>query len=278
MKRVSLTIALGMLLFASCTNYTKLLETADYEYKYEAAKQYYADGDYAKASYLLQDVISPLKGTDRGEESLFLLGMSAYRGNDFEGAGSFFKKYYQSYPNGLYAESARLYCGKALYYTTPEPKLDQTTTQSAMAELQNFLELYPNSTHTTEAQNLLFKLQDKLIEKEYLSAKLYYDMGGYFGNCFFGGSNYEACIITAQNALLDFPYSTRREDFSILVLRAKFGLAQQSVENKKEERLTSTVDEYYGFSSEFPDSKYAKEAKRIFEKAGNELKKYTNKQ
>ena len=67
---------------------------ADYSYRYEAAKQYYADGQYTKAVVLLQDVISVLKGTDKGEESLFLLGMSAYKARDYEASGNFFKKYF----------------------------------------------------------------------------------------------------------------------------------------------------------------------------------------
>ena len=63
------------------------------------------------------------------------------------------------------------------------------------------------------AQQRLFALQDKLVRKEYLNAKLYYNLGSYFGNCTSGGNNYEACIITAQNALNDYPYSDLRENF-----------------------------------------------------------------
>ena len=38
----------------------------------------------------------------------------------------------------------------------------------------------------------MFELQDKMILKAYLSAKLYYNLGAYFGNCTSGGNNYEA--------------------------------------------------------------------------------------
>ena len=64
------------------------------------------------------------------------------------------------------------------------------------------------------AQQRLFALQDKLIRKEYLNAKLYYNLGSYFGNCGNdGGNNYEACIITRhKNALMIIPYSALRED------------------------------------------------------------------
>ena len=52
----------------------------------------------------------------------------------------------------------------------------------------------------------------------------------------------------------DYPYTKMREDLSILVLRAKYDMAKASVEEKKEERMRETIDEYYSFKNEFPDS------------------------
>lgn len=97
---------------------------------------------------------------------------------------------------------------------------------------------------------MIFALQDKLVMKEYLSAKLYYNLGNYLGN------NYESCVITAQNALKDYPYTNMREDLSILILRAKYEMAVYSVEDKRAERYREAVDEYYAFKNEFPESKY----------------------
>ena len=102
--------------------------------------------------------------------------------------------------------------------------------------------------------------------KEYLSARLYYNLGNYLGN------NYQACVITAQNALQDYPYTNLREDLSILVLRAKYELAVYSIEEKKLERYREAVDEYYAFKNEFPESKYSKEAEHIFAEAQKVLK------
>jgi outer membrane protein assembly factor BamD len=62
-----------------------------------------------------------------------------------------------------------------------------------------------------------------------------------------------------------------REDFAILILKAKFELAEKSVEAKKEERFHNAIDEYYGFTNEYPESKFMKEAEQLFKKAA----KYT---
>ncbi len=272
MKRAFLYAAcVATLLLTSCGDYVKVQKTTDYDYRYEAAKQYYAEGEYNRAALFLQEMVTGLKGTDKGEESLFLLGMSSYKSRNYDAATAYFRKYYETYPEGVYTEKAHFYCGMSLFNNVPEIKLDQTATLEASSEFQQFLELYPNSVFSDMAQANIFKLQDRLVEKEYLSAKLYYDLGSYFGNCTNGGSNYQACIVTAENAIKDFPYMTRREDFAILILRAKFELAAQSVESKKEERYHNAIDEYYGFTNEYPESKYLKEAEELFNKA----KKYT---
>lgn len=268
MKRHLFIISCGLLLLiTSCSDYTKVQKTTDYLYKYETAKQYYAEGQYNRASLLLQDIVSMLKGTDKGEESLYLMAMANFKARNYDAASSYFKKYYQSYPRGIFAEEAHYHCGKSLYMDTPEPKLDQTDTYEAVTEFQNFLELYPTSRFREDVQNKIFDLQDKLVEKEYLSAKLYYNLGSYFGNCTSGGSNYQACIVTAENAIKDYPYTSRREDFAILILKAKFELADQSIELKKEERYHNAIDEYYNFINEFPESAFLKEATSLFEKA-----------
>ena len=261
------------ILLSSCGNYNKVLKTNDYLYKYEAAKEYYAAGMYNRSSLMLQDVIRSLKGTDKGEESLYLLAMACYKAHDYDAAHTYFSKYYQSYPRGLFAEEACFFSARSLYMTVPETKLDQTATYNAVTEFQNFLEAYPTSKYNDQVQNFIFSLQDKLVEKEFLSAKLYYDLGTYFGNCTNGGSNYQACIITAENAIRDYPYTSRREEFAILILRAKFDLAKQSVEAKKEERYHNAIDEYYGFTNEFPESPYMKEAQAMFAKAEKYVKK-----
>lgn len=267
------SIVIGSLLFltTSCVNYNNIVKTQDYEYKYEAAKQYYAQGQYNRAATLLQDVLSILKGTDLGEESLYLTGLCNMKAHSYDAAATVFRKYYQTYPRGKYVEEARFNCGKSLYETTPEPKLDQTATYESVTEFQNFIETFPNSRLRPQAQDLIFKLQDKLVEKEYLSAKLYYDLGAYIGNG--NNGNYGACIITAENAIRDYPYTSRREDFAILILRARFQLAQMSVEEKKEERYHNAIDEYYGFVTEYPESKHMKEAQALFAKAQKYVQK-----
>lgn len=275
MKKSVLISACLVLLMTSCANeFNQVYKSDDLNYKYEYAKECYAAGKYSRAATLLTDLVTVKKGTTEAQESLYMLAMSEFGMKDYETAAEYFKKYYASYPKGLYAEKAKYYVGESLYMNVPEPRLDQSQTVSAISSFQEFLDMYPDSEMKAQATSRLFELQDLLVEKEYKSAKLYFDLGTYFGNCTGGGNNYEACIVTAQNALKDYPYSNKREEFATLIMKGKFELAKMSVEKKQLERYQDAEDECYGFINEYPDSKERANAEKMIEKCKEFEKKH----
>ena len=247
--------------------FNRVIKSSDYDYRYEYAKQCFAEGKFGRAEILLQDLITLKKGTDEAEEALYMWAMSQYMNHDFESAAATFRKYFSSYPKGFYAEQAMFYVGQSLYESAPEPRLDQTPTIGAINAYQQFLDFYPNSQLRERAQDRLLELQDKLVMKELLSAQLYYNLGGYFGNINSNSeSNYSSSIIVAQNALKTYPYSNHREEFSLLIMKSKFELAENSSADRKLERYQDAEDECYGFLNEYPESKDKALAEKYIEK------------
>ena len=267
MKKLTLIASCVALLMTSCVNeYNQITKSGDYTLKYEYAKQCYAQGKYSRAVPLLQELVTMKKGSTEGEECLYMLAMSEFGMKDYETASEYFKKYFSSYPKGRYAENAKYYVGESLFQNAPEPRLDQSTTMTAIAAFQEYLDIFPDAHLKAQATGRLYALQDLLVEKEYKSARLYFDLGTYFGNCTNGGNNYEACIVTAQNALKDYPYSNKREEFASLVMKSNYELAKMSVESKQLERYQDAEDECYGFINEYPDSKERTLAEKYIEK------------
>ena len=266
-KNLNVIVALlSAAILSSCGEYNKVLKSTDYNYKYEYAKKAFEEGKYTQAYTILEDIVTVFKGTDKAEESLFLLGMSYYENKDYLSSGSYFRTYYQHYPKGKYAELARFYCGYGYYLDSPETQLDQTGTVKAIEELQNFLEFFPKSDKVSIAQNAIFELQDKLVKKELENAILYYNLGNFMGN------NYESAVIVAKNALKDYPYSKYKEQLEMLVLKSRFQEANQSTDEKKEERFRVVIDEYYSFINDFPESDNRQEADNIFKIASKHVK------
>lgn len=269
MKKKSLiyVAATTILLCSSCSNeFNAVYKSGDFPYRYEYAKELYAKGKFEKASILFNDMMTIMKGRENGEECLYLYGMSCMNMKDYDAAAEVFKKYFTTYPKGIYAEQAYFNIGQCMYNSVPEARLDQSPTVAAMKAFQDFMDVFPYSSKKREAEEKLYELQDKLIYKEYLNAKLYYNLGPYFGNCMGGGNNYEACIVTAQNALKDYPFTSMREDFAALIMKSKYEIALHSVHSKQAERFLEAEDECYGFINEFPESKERATAEKYIEK------------
>lgn len=255
-------------LFSGCGSALQSVrKSTDKTYQYEFAKQCFAQGKFDDAVTLLSELVTVQKGRENAQESLYMLAMAEYCNRDYEAASATFKKYFQSYPKGDFAEQASFYVGQSLFESMPDPRLDQSSTIGAINAYQNFMDYFPDSHLRDEAQKKLFILQDNLVMKEYLSAELYFNLGGYFGNINANSeSNYESCIITAQNALKTYPYSSLREKFSVLIMKSKFELAQNSSEEKRLDRYRDAEDECYGFLNEFPESEECKTAERYIAK------------
>lgn len=274
MKNSIIILSCAALLMCSCASeFNSIYKHGDSEQKYEFAKEAFASGKYNNAISLLEELVTIKKGTDEAQECLYMLAMAQYCNLDYEAAAETFKKYGSSYPRGLYAESAAFYVGQSLYQSAPEPRLDQSPTNGAITAYQQFIDLYPDSKLRAQAQERLYELHDKLVQKEYLSAELYYNLGGYFGNINSNDeSNYNAAIITAQNCLKTYPYCSLREQLMVLIMKSKYELAQNSSEEKRLERYRDAEDECYGFLNEFPDSKNAALAEKYITKCKKVIK------
>lgn len=258
MKKTVGLLMMMIVLLSSCGEYNKILKSTDYELKYSYAKKYFNAKQYNKSATLLDELMPIFKGTAYAEESLYLLAQSYYGQKDYETASQYFETYYTTYPKGEYTELARFYSGYGLYLDSADPRLDQSMTYRAIEQLQLYMEYYPQSERASEAQNIMFELQEKLAYKELMATRLYFNLGTYMGN------NYLSSVITAQNALKNYPYSKYREELMFYMIRSKYELALVSVEERLQGRYREVVDEYYNYLNEYPDGRYLKQVERYF--------------
>ncbi|GAD07337.1 membrane protein [Porphyromonas crevioricanis] len=265
--RLFLVFASLIMGLSSCSEFVRVQKSANNNLKYAYAKKYYESGKYSKAIDLLQEVVPVFNGSAEGPESLYLLADSYYKDNRPIAASDFFVRYYSSYPKAPKAEEARYKAAMGFYEASPEARLDQSATYEAIQEMQAYLDFYPEGVHVEKIKQMLFDLQDKLAYKEYLHAELYYNLGLYMGN------NYRACIITGKEALKEFPYTKYREDFLYLILRASYKEASFSVNEKVQTRYREVLDQYYAYINEFPDGKYLRQVRQIYEFVSKHISK-----
>lgn len=240
-----------VLLLSSCGDYNKIVKSTDYEFKYKKSLEYYEAGEFVRSSTLLKELLNIYRGTSRADKVYYYYAKSQFGMKDNLMAGHYFKTLVKEFPRSEYAEESQFMVGYCFYLDSPNPRLDQQVSQNAIDALQLFINLYPKSTRVEEANRLIIELRDKLVYKSYVSGKLYYDL-----------KNYKAAVVALSSSLKDFPDTKYREELMYMLLKAKYLLAVNSVEEKKRERLSSALDEYFTFADEYPESKYMKEVEK----------------
>lgn len=267
MKANQFFFSLTLLILASCSNYQKLLKGSDSEAKFAAAKEYFAEKKFEKSATLFDDLSSAFRGTKRMQEVLYLLAESYFGQKDYLSAVEHFSVYMRNYPQGEFIENCAFQKANSYYKLSPDVRLEQTHTISAIAAFEDYITMFPNSEKTPLAHQMLAEMNDKLAQKAFLNAKMYFNLGIYLGN------NYRSAILVAENALRRFPETKFRDDLTFIILNSKFKEAIHSVNEKKNERYSEVVDEYYNYVNEFPEGKNIKEANKILNQANNFLKK-----
>ncbi len=258
MRKKALILSILSMLFlmlSSCGEYQKILKSNDPEMKYDKAIAYFNAGEYVKAQTLLDDVTSYYRGTERSEDVLIYLARCYMGQKVYDSAAEYYEAYTRSYPKGKNNMEARFMVAHAYYMDSPDARLDQEQTRTAIRFYTQFIELFPESSYAEQAYQERQEMYDKLAYKELLSARLYYNLGTYLGN------NFLSCETVSKNALKKYPASPYTEEFSWLVFAAKYQQMVNSTDVLLEERARDAQDEYYSFVTEFPNSKHVSQAK-----------------
>jgi outer membrane protein assembly factor BamD len=242
------------ILLSSCGEYEQLLKSTDYELKKTRAKEYYEEGQYARASELLNQVIPRFRATNEAEELNWLNAQSFFGMKQYDMAGTLFKSLVEQYPYGKYAEEATFLGALCDYRLSPRAELDQESSKSSIEGFNVFITKFPYSPKAEEAKVYINELRERLVEKSYLNARLYYDM-----------KEYKAAITALSGSLKEFSDSRYREEMMYLKLSSLFLYAENSFITKQTERYQSTLDDYFSFMEEYPQSKYAREVKKIYQ-------------
>lgn len=260
-----LALATLAVLLSGCGEYEKLLKSRDFQKKYESGLAYYEEEEFVKAATLFDQVANIFRGTIKADTVKYYQAKSYYGQRDYLMAGHYFNELSVTYPNSVFLEEADFMVAYCYYKQSPRPELDQDNTYKAITALQMFMAKYPTSDRLNQCREIIVELSDKLVEKSYISARLYYDLG-----------YYKSAIIALRNSLIEYPDTRFREELMFLILKSSYLLADNSIPSKQRERFQAAVDEYYSFIGEFPEGPHTREAKRIYENSSNFLEETNN--
>jgi len=250
-----------LVLLSSCGEYEKLLKSTDFELKKAKAKEYYDEGEYVKVTEILSQILPRYRATEEAEELNWMNAQSYYGMKDFFMASSYFKSFIDQFPFGVHSEEANFMAPMCDYKIALRPELDQENSRNAIEGFKIFMTRFPASPKVEESQIKVKELEEVLVEKSYLSAKLYYDM-----------NQYKAAVTALNNSLKEYATTKYREEMMFLKLSSLYLYAQYSQPAKQKERYQAALDDYYSFMEEFPKSEYSKDVSSIFQKTNKYLK------
>ncbi|MEO6845385.1 MAG: outer membrane protein assembly factor BamD [Ginsengibacter sp.] len=268
MKLFSVLLAIPFLILSGCNNqFNKILKSSDYEYKLKKADEYYANKNYRNAELLYQELFPVFKGSDKFEDLYYKYAYCSYYQKNYVDAENLFKSYLGVFPNSSKAEEIAYMHAYTFYKQSPNVELDQTNTTKAIGMMQGFINSYPNSPRVADANDIITKCRGKLEKKDYISAKLYYNL-----------QFYQASALTFSSLLINYPESSIGDEYMLMVVKAYYEYAKSSVYSKQEERYEKVTSEYFDFADRYPDSKLLKEAENYKNLSQNEIKKLKNEQ
>ncbi|MBB6461565.1 outer membrane protein assembly factor BamD [Flammeovirga kamogawensis] len=265
-KKILITCAILGTLSFSCSKFSRISKSRDINEKYDAALNYYDNKQFYKASVLFEDIMGAFVGAAEYEKIQFYYAYSQYEQQQYLIASHHFKSFFETYNRSPFAEEALFMNGYSLYKDTPDYNLDQSGTDAAIEELQNFINRYPTSQYAEQCDDLINELRARLELKAFEVSKQYSHL-----------RYYKAAAIAYENFMKDYPDSDYKPEAMYKKMEAEYELAKMSVFNKQEERYNDALKTYKKFGERYSDSGAYEDAKKLKVSVDKDLKKHMQK-
>lgn len=264
MRYIRITVLLLTLLAAdaclgtaSGKGMNKLLKSKNTEQIYQAALESYRTKKYRNATIYFEAVYNDLYSTDRADTILFYTAKSYYNQGMYDLAADGFDQYRKAFSRRPFAEEAEFLLPMCWYHLSRPVERDQTETRKAITTFNEYLNRHPQSIKAEDIQKMLEELQNKLYEKEFINASLYFKL-----------QRYPASVAALRYSLKDMPETPYRETMMYLICKSWYNYAKNSIPSRKLDRYMKMVDSYYNFKSDYPDNReYLKELDKMFYEA-----------
>lgn len=252
-------IVFTVVIFTSCSDYQKMLKTANYEEKFLFADREFHKEKYAEAIALYEQVYQRFPRGEKGEVSYYRIARSYFEQEDYIMGGYYFEQFPKRFPSSKNVENAMFYGALCSVRNSPKASLDQTDTKKALNKLQAFVLQFPNSKLIDSCNHIMDRMHLKLETKQFDAVELYHKM-----------EKYRAAVVAAKTFLEEYPRSHFMQKATHYLYEDAYWLAMKSIYSKKKERIKDALDIYMKYQQYFvnkSDAKQALKRKEDLEKA-----------
>ena len=259
-----LIITLAFFALSVCNRQQDLaLKSADKDYILKVATEKFEKKKWKEALALYERLSNLVAGTDDAPNVVYNSAYANYYDKNYKLAGHQFKNFSVTFPHDKRAEEAAYMSALCYYEGSMDYNLDQTSTELAINEMQNFLNNYPDSERSKNIDQLIDELTYKLEFKAYENAKQYYKM-----------ADYKASSTAFENVLDDFPSTKLRSKIYDYMLKSKYELAVNSIYALKKDRIENALSFTKQIEREVPGTDNAKLATDLKNKLSTEKENF----
>ncbi|MFA7082451.1 MAG: outer membrane protein assembly factor BamD [Bacteroidales bacterium] len=255
-------ITCTLLLSCGSTKHKKLLKSNDHDAKYTAAVAAFEKQDYFHSTQLFENLLLYYRGRDKAESVNMYYAKSLLGSKDYYSAGYQFENFVRWFPYSKDAEEALFQAAYCKYLESPKPSLDQTLTKESLIQFQTYINKYPTAGKVKQANKYMDELREKLIKKDYETAYNY-----------FKTEKYQSAQFALRNFINEYPDATYREEAMYYIVIAGYKFAENSISEKRQERLEWVVNDYQKFIAFYPESPKSAELKKVNDLCLKELNK-----
>ena len=150
-----------------------------YKTRFDDGLAFFEEEKYVKASQQFNIIVERASHTDLGDDALFFLAESYFLNKDYDLALVEFEKLVSRMGFSPYIEKSRWRICETLLLLSPNFYHDQDSSKKAISQIQEFLDDFPNSEYSKDADKLINELRTRLAEKNMETGKLYVKLKAY---------------------------------------------------------------------------------------------------
>ena len=247
-NKVTLYFFLFLFTLFSCSDYRKIVKGDDYQLKFELSNKLYDKAEFDRCIILFEQVYQHSPKSPEGELSYFRLANSYFKNEDYNMAGYYFNNFVDRFPYSKKSEDAMFLVALCSVNNSPKYGLDQSETMIAINNVQQFVDVFPQSILVDSCNKIIDRLKFKLELKDFDAVKLYSKT-----------ENYKAAVTSCEIFMDKYINSRFTEEVNFLYVKNSVFLAKNSIENKKEERIEQSKERFLNFVKKYEKSIYFKE-------------------
>jgi outer membrane protein assembly factor BamD len=150
-----------------------------YKIRFDDGLVFFENEKYVKASQQFNIIVERASHTDLGDDALFFLAESYFLNKDYELALVQFENLVSRMGFSPYIEKSRWRICETLMLISPNYYHDQNSSIKAISQIQDFLDDFPNSKFSNDADELIKTLRSRLAQKNMETGKLYIKLKAY---------------------------------------------------------------------------------------------------